>query len=195
MLSPSIQKLIEIFSQFPGIGPRQAARFVFYLFNKSQAELDELADKIKEIPKQFHACPSCLMITDNSAALCRICRDRQRNKEKLCVVEKDYDIQNIENAHIYDGLYFVAGKIDITGNQSNAVIDKLTTIIKNNQDLKEIIIALNPTTKGDAAAMYIGEELKNSGKKISRLGRGLPFGGEIEYADEITLANAFKNRW
>ena len=195
MFSPDINNLIELFSKFPGIGPRQAARFVFYLFNKSQAELDELADKIKEIPKQFHACPLCLTITEKSAALCPICRDQQRNKEKLCVVEKDYDIQNIENAHIYDGLYFVIGKIDITDDQPNALIKKLMETIKNNKNLMEIIIALNPTTKGDAATMYIEKELKNSGKKISRLGRGLPFGGEIEYADEITLANAFKNRW
>lgn len=194
MLPSSIQKLIEIFSQFPGIGPRQAARFVFYLFNKSQTELDELADKIKEIPKQFHACPLCLTITDNSAALCHICRDQQRNKEKLCVVEKDSDIQNIENARTYDGLYFVIGKINITDDQPNAKIGKLTEIIKNNKNLKEIILALNTTTKGDAATMYIEKNIRNLSTKISHLGRGLPFGGEIEYADEITLTNAFKNR-
>ncbi|MEK7627181.1 MAG: recombination mediator RecR [Patescibacteria group bacterium] len=194
MIPDSIQKLIGIFSQFPGIGPRQAARFVFYLFNKSQTELNELADKIKEISKQFHTCPLCSIITDNSVALCHICRDQQRNKEKLCIVEKDSDIQNIENAHTYNGLYFVIGKIDIANDQPNAKIKKLMEIIKNNKNLEEIIIALNSTTKGDATTMYIEKELKNSSKKISHLGRGLPFGGEIEYADEITLTNAFKNR-
>ncbi|OWK26857.1 MAG: recombination protein RecR [Parcubacteria group bacterium GW2011_GWA2_38_13b] len=194
MFPPNINNLIELFGKFPGIGPRQAARFVFYLFSKSQAELDELAEKIKEISKQFHTCPVCLTITDNTVLLCHICRDQQRNKEKLCIVEKDYDIQNIENAHIYDGLYFVVGKINITNDQPNALIEKLMETIKNNKNLMEIIIALNPTTKGDAATMYIEKKLKNSGKKISRLGRGLPFGGEIEYADEITLANSFKNR-
>lgn len=164
------------------------------MFSKSQTELDELADKIKEIPKQFHACSSCLTITDNSVVLCHICRDSQRNKEKLCIIEKDSDIQNIENAHIYDGLYFVIGKINIKDDAVNDRIEKLTERIGRDDNLREIILALNPTTKGDAATMYIEKKMKNLNKKMSRLGRGLPFGGEIEYADEITLSNAFKNR-
>lgn len=194
MFPLSIQKLIEIFSQFPGIGPRQATRFVFYLFNKSRTELDELAEKIKEIPNQFHECPLCLMITDNSVKLCSICRDSQKNKEKLCIVEKDSDVQNIENTRIYDGLYFIIGKINVRDETANGRFEKLRERIERDDSLQEIIFALNSTTKGDAATMYLEKKLKNSNKKMSRLGRGLPFGGEIEYADEITLTNAFKNR-
>lgn len=191
----SIQKLIEIFKDFPGIGPRQATRFIFYLLKKSQFEIDELVNKIQNIKTQFHYCPRCFAITDNSNQFCLICNNSQRDKMKLCVVEKDSDIQNIENAHIYNGLYFIVDEIDVIREKyNNQRINELKKAIKNDKNINEIIIATNPTVPGDAAAAYIERDLKPLGKKISRLGRGLPSGGEIEYADEITLKNAFKNR-
>lgn len=194
MFPPGIKKLIEIFTSFPGIGPRQATRFVFYLLKRPQEELEALAEKLKNLKQQFHYCPECMIVTDNSDKLCVICRSSQRDKEKICIVEKDSDIENIENAHTYDGLYFILGNTDITKESSNSRINNLVKRIRDDSGIGEVIIATSPTTTGDAAALFIEKNLKSLGKKITRLGRGLPSGGEIEYADEITLGNAFKNR-
>lgn len=161
---------------------------------KPQEELDALAKKLKELKQQFHYCPGCFIVTDNSERLCAICRSSRRDKEKLCIVEKDSDIENIESAHTYNGLYFILGNINIANGSAGSRINSLVKKIQSNQNIKEIIIATSPTTIGDAAALFIEKKLKELGKKITRLGRGLPSGGEIEYADEITLGNAFKNR-
>lgn len=194
MFPSGIQKLIDLFRDLPGIGPRQATRFVFHLLKKPQVDLDMLSEAIKTIKRQFHHCPRCFIVTDNSDELCPICRNHQREEEKMCIVEKDSDVKNIEEAKVYNGLYFILGSADTTGDMPRKGIINLLNRIKTDDKIQEIIIATNPTPVGDATALYVERNLKPLNVKIKRLARGLPSGGEIEYADEITLIHAFKNR-
>jgi len=126
--------------------------------------------------------------------LCPICRDNSRNKTLLCIVEKEIDLISIENTKKYKGLYFILGKrIDLKKNDKNTMVEELKQRIENS-NFQEIIIAFNPTTEGEATSLYIQRELKPFNIKITRLGRGLPVGGELEYADEDTLSSAFEGR-
>jgi len=191
MFSPTIQKLIDLFSKFPTIGPRTAARFVFYLLKKPKAEVDELINAIVQLREKVKICPNCFNQYESDADFCEICSDKTRDKTLLCVVATETDLTTLEKTKKYKGLYFVLG-----GEKSR--IEKLEQKLKNTSELKEIILALNPTTEGQAAALYLERVLKPfgtaQGKKITRLGRGLPSGGELEYADEETLTSALESR-
>ncbi len=202
MYPKSIQKLIDLFSKFPTVGPRTAARFIFYLIKLPQEKFDELLDSLTNLRKSIKVCSSCFNPFDPSASsgqveetLCPICRDNSRDKTLLCVVEKETDLISIENIKKYNGLYFIlGGTIGLKKDDKKKIrIDELKERIKNN-GFKEIIIAINPTTEGEATALYLERELKPLGIKITRLGRGLPVGGELEYADEETLGSAFEGR-
>ena len=196
MYPPVIQKLIDLFSKFPTVGPRTAARFIFYLIKLPQEKFDELLDSITNLRKSIKVCSSCFNpFEDSEETLCSICRDNSRNKTLLCVVEKEIDLITIEKTKKYKGVYFIlGGTIGLKKDNAKKLrIKDLEERIKN-ADFKEIIIATNPTTEGEATALYIERELKPLGKKITRLGRGLPVGGELEYADEETLGSAFEGR-
>lgn len=197
MYPPVIQKLIDLFSKFPTVGPRTAARFIFYLIKLPQEKFDEFLNSITDLRKSIKVCSSCFNpFEDSEETLCSICRDNSRNKTLLCVIEKEIDLITIEKTKKYKGLYFILGgtvsalkKEDV----EKLRIKDLEKRIKN-ADFKEIIIATNPTTEGEATALYIERELKPFDIKITRLGRGLPVGGELEYADEETLGSAFEGR-
>jgi len=201
----SIQKLIDLFSKFPTVGPRTAARFIFYLIKLPQEKFDELLDSITNLRKAIKICSFCFNpFEDSDETLCPICRDNSRDKTLLCIVEKETDLISIEKTKKYKGLYFILGgtvsalkKEDV----KKVRIEELKERIKNPENFdiqgvnfKEIIIATNPTTEGGATALYIERELKPLGVKTTRLGRGLPVGGELEYADEETLGSAFEGR-
>jgi recombination protein RecR len=196
MFSPTIQKLIDLFSKFPTVGPRTAARFVFYLIKLDKKETEDLVNTIK-------TCNFCFNPFEKEGNLCEICQNPSRNREILCVVEKETDLNSIEKTNNYQGLYFILGgtvsklkKEDI----EKLPIKELKERIKNPQKFgidthfKEIIIATNPTPEGEATALYIERQLKNLNIKITHLARGLPTGGELEYADEETLKAAFEGR-
>jgi len=216
----SIQKLIDLFSKFPTVGPRTASRFVFYLIKLPKNKFDELIDSMKKLKDSIIICFFCFNPFDSSSKtelppsnfleekLCRICRNHSRDKTTICLVEKEGDLITIENTKKYRGLYFILGDLIPTfkkDNEERIRIEELIERIKRpsdfgivDTDFKEIIIALNPTTEGEATALYIERKLKSAlGEKklkITRLGRGLPVGGELEYADEETLGSAFEGR-
>lgn len=197
MYPPSIQKLINLFSKFPTVGPRTASRFVFYLMNAKDEKINELLDSISELKKNVKICPSCFNAYESEGSLCQICSNNSRDKNLICVIANETDLMTIENTKKYKGLYFVLGgtisalrKTDI----EKLRIKELESKIRDDKEIKEIILAINPTPDGEATALYLERLLKPYNKKITRLGRGLPVGGELEYADEGTLENALENR-
>lgn len=194
MYSPHIQKLIELLSKFPTVGPRTAARFVFYLIKLPQDEFEKLLGSLKELKTGTKLCPSCFNPFDSSKEeLCPICQDKTRDQSLLCVLEKEADLNSIENTKKYKGLYFILGGTINLRKERNVRINELKEKIKNN-NFKEIIVATNPTPEGETTALFLERELKNSNIKLTRLGRGLPVGGELEYADPETLESALKSR-
>lgn len=204
MYSKSIQKLIDQFSKFPTIGPRTAARFVFYLQKLSKKEVKELIESIINLKKYLKTCSFCFNTFEGDEELCNICKNPSRNKTLLCIIEKETDLISLEKTKKYNGFYFILGgsvstlkKDDIRKLRTKELISRIKNPQKfgvSGASLKEIIIATNPTTKGEATALYLQRMLKPLNIKITRLGRGLPLGGELEYADEETLTNALENR-
>lgn len=196
MYPPLIQKLIDLFSKFPTVGPRTAARFVFYLLKLSKEETEELISTISKIREKVKLCKSCFLPFESEGELCQICSNPGRDKTLLCIIEKESDLLSIENTKKYKGLYFILGGTISTLKKEGAKElrkDELLSRVKSSE-FKEIIIAINPTTEGETTALYLERLLKPLGKKITRLGRGLPVGAELEYADEETLGSALEGR-
>ena len=196
MYPKSIQKLIGLFSKFPTVGPRTAARFVFYLLKLPKEEINDLTSAILKLKENVKSCKSCFLPFEGETELCPICRDQTRDKSLLCVVEKESDLEAIEKTKKYKGLYFILGgtlsklkKEDIKNLRKDELLERA-----KNSEIKEIIIAINPTTEGEATVLYLERLLKPLNKKITRLGRGLPVGAELEYADEETLSSALESR-
>ena len=209
MFSPFIEKLIKQFAKFPTIGPRAATRFVFYLLQAPQEEVKQLSKTISELHKTIKICTFCFNLFEPSShtkdkCLCEICSSAMRDKKVICIVEKIVDLAVIEKTKKYKGLYFVLGENVLNSKQEileRTRIQELIKRIKNPADFhiskanfKEIIIATNPTTEGTATAIYLERILKPLNKKITRLGIGLPLGGELEYADEETLCSSLESR-
>jgi len=197
MYPKSIQKLIDLFSKFPTVGPRTAARFVFYLLKLSKEEIEELINSISNLKKTVKICSFCFNSFEGEGEICSICSNTARDKTLLCIIEKETDLVSIEKTKKYNGLYFILGgtvsalkKVDI----EKLRIKELQELVKNHLEIKEIIIAVNPTAEGEATALYLERLLKPFEKKITRLGRGLPVGAELEYADEETLGSALEGR-
>jgi recombination protein RecR len=194
---PSIQKLIDLFSKFPTVGPRTAARFVFYLMRGKKEEVDELVSAILELSKNIKICKFCFNFFQGEGEFCEICSNPSRDKNLLCIVEKETDLLAIEKTKKYKGLYFILGG-PVSAIKKEELkklrIKELEKIIKNHPEIKEIIVATNPTTEGEATALYLERILKPFNKKITRLARGLPVDGELEYADEETLGSALEGR-
>jgi len=208
MYPKTIQKLIDLFSKFPTVGPRTAARFVFYLIKLPQTELEELSSYLKELKKSIKMCSWCFNSFDpslrsgqasseqaGSEEVCPICEDKTRDKSLLCIIEKETDLTAIEKTKKYKGLYFILGGIiNLKKKDKKDIrIGQLKERIKNN-GFKEIIIAINPTTEGEITRLLLERELRPFNIKITHLGRGLPMGGELEYADPDTLSSSFDSR-
>jgi len=194
-----IENFVKLFSSFPSIGQRQATRLAFYLVGRKKEKIKEIAKAIEALEKEMSICQQCFMPFHNpkkKEKLCSICSDPRRKKDIICVVEKETDLLTIENSHQFNGLYHILGGVISPADPESYKklrIKPLLTRIKKNK-IKEIIIATNPTTAGDLTSMYLEKALKETGVKISRLGRGLPTGGEIEFADPETIASALKRR-
>jgi recombination protein RecR len=205
MLPKPIQNLIDEFAKLPSVGPRQAARFVFHLLNQPKEEIEKFGKKFFVLNK-IRYCEFCnRAIEITSGKLCDICKDKNRERSTICIVEKDTDIESLEKTKRYNGIYYVLGIEDEKKQLAN--LKKLIERIKKSRlsggqakkDLKEIIIATDATTEGETIALYSArqlEELKKiyPGLKITRLGRGLSTGSELEYMDEDTLTNALLGR-
>ncbi len=198
MLPRSIQNLINQLSQLPDIGPRAATRLVFYLINQEQKNLDELSSLIKNLKTEIHLCSQCFNITSKDNQLCSVCQDSKRDKEIICLVENILNIIPLEKTRQYNGLYHVLGGLisptEGIGPDNLRIKELIARIKKSQSPIKEIIFALSPTTEGDTTALYIERLLKPFEIKISRLGRGLSTGSDLEYIDENTLSNALLGR-
>lgn len=198
MFPESIKKFIDVFSKLPSIGPRQATRLAFYLISQGKNKLEETAKAVDEL-KSIKICSDCFFIHSNRESLCNICEDKNRKQNVIMVVEKETDLVSIERTKKFSGRYIILGetaKSGILESSQKMRLNHLKNFIKKNLDGKaeEIIIATNPTTYGDLNAMIIKKELDGFAEKFSRLGRGIPTGGEIEFADEETLGEALKRR-
>ncbi|MEK9178716.1 MAG: recombination mediator RecR [Patescibacteria group bacterium] len=205
----AVQNLIESFEKLPGIGGKTAQRLTFYLLHVPQSELDSFAKSIESLKKSTSICSICFNVGEKDP--CEVCSDPKRDKSIICVVEHPLDVLALEKSGKFEGVYHVLhGKIDPLNNIGpdeiyiRQLLERISSS-KNGQSISEIIIATNPTMEGEATAMYIDKQLKSqissvrqaqdkSQIKITRIGRGLPVGSDIEYADEITLQRAMEGR-
>ena len=193
----AIQNLIESFEKLPGVGPKTAQRLTFYLLHVPQNELDKFAFSPQDLKKNTIICSNCFMIDDKNP--CSICSDTSRDSSVVCVVEQPLDVLALEKGRGYKGIYHVLhGKIDPLENigPDEIYIPQLLKRINESGEIKEVILATNPTMEGEATAMYISKQIKSqkSQVKISRIGRGLPVGADLEYADDVTLQRAMEGR-
>lgn len=204
----SIHKLEELFTKFPGIGPRQAKRFVYYLLNKSPSYLREFTQLIDEVKRSSDECTQCHRIYFNtsylishSPNLCSVCSDKNRDSFILMIVARDSDFETIEKSGAYQGRYFIlGGTIPILDKEPDKRIrlQMLLEHVMNHKSIHEIILSLNTTPEGEHTATIVKEALQrvlnNTTVKISLLGRGLSTGAELEYVDGDTIKNALQNR-
>jgi len=198
----TIQNLIESFERLPGIGSKTAQRLTFYLLHVPQGELDMFASAIQNLKKGTVICSACFSVDEKDP--CSICSSPERDRSVICVVEEPLDVLALEKNGKYKGAYHVLhGRIDPLNNigPDEIYIKQLIKRIqaasaKGSGEPREIILATNPTMEGEATAMYISKQLKikNPKLKITRIGRGLPTGADIEYADELTLQRAMEGR-
>lgn len=199
-----ISRLIELFKEFPGIGPRQAKRFVYFLLNKNSNYSGELADLIKEVRSSVHTCEDCFrFFPKTNSKLCATCADKTRDGKLLMIVSNDVDFENIEKTKSFNGYYFVlGGTVPILEKNPERMIRQreLMNIVdrKSKSGLSEIIIAVSYNPEGENTLSYLKEILspisEKNNIKVSNLGRGLSTGTELEYSDSETLKNALKNR-
>lgn len=194
----AIQNLIDAFERLPGIGPKTAQRLTFYLLHVPQGELDRFAQSLQNLRKDIVMCSICYGVGEHDP--CDICMDVKRDKSVVCVVEQPLDVMAIDKTGKFHGIYHVLhGKIDPLSNigPDEIRISELMQRTRNEElRINEVILATNPTMEGEATAMYIAKQLKsqNSNLKITRIGRGLPTGADLEYADSMTLERALEGR-
>jgi len=192
----AVQDLTESFQKLPGIGPKSAQRLTFYLLHVPQHELDRFADSIKNLKTGTTICSNCFTVGEEDP--CDICANNNRDQGLICVVEEPLDVLALEKSGKYQGVYHVLhGRIDPLNNigPDEIYLNQLMDRVKSG-DITEIVLATNPTMEGEATAMYIDKQIKaqNLKIKITRIGRGLPIGADLEYADEITLQRAMEGR-
>lgn len=191
-----LAKLIGELSKLPGVGSKSAQRLAFYIMSLTDDEADLLADSIKEAKREMRYCSICGNLTDKDP--CAICADEKRDSSVICVVETPKDVQALERMGTdeYNGKYHVLnGVISPTqGIGPNDINLKSLILRLQQEDVKEVIVATNPTIEGEATAMYISKLLKPAGIKVTRIAHGLPVGGDLEYADEVTLLKAMEGR-
>ncbi len=205
MTPDPIKKFIDIFSALPSIGSRQATRLAFKLISGGRAKIEETAQAVSDL-RYLKTCSECFFVHSNQENLCDICRNPKRNKNIIMLVEKETDLISLERTGRFKGRYLVLGELTKTGilesihklrlNHLKDSIKKQIPSTSSGQEgqAEEIIIALNPSTYGDLNSSMIAKELTGAAKKITRLGRGIPTGGEIEFADEETLGQALERR-
>ena len=196
MYAPPVQRLITELSRLPGVGGRTAQRLAFHLLRASDEEAGALADAIREVKERIGLCEVCFNLADGPR--CRICADERRDDELICVVEEPSDVISIERTHEFAGRYHVLGGAlsPIDGiDPENLKIGELYARAESN-GVREVVIATNPTTTGEATALHIADGLRRRRPEltVTRLASGLPVGADLEYADELTLGRAFAGR-
>lgn len=193
-LPSSLQRLINELSKLPGIGPKSAQRLAFYLLKKDNVDTLSLADSVKEMRADITFCSECHNMAESDP--CSVCSDQSRNHRLICVVEEPLDAIALDKTGSYSGLFHILGGVlnpmeGVTAEQLTiqSLIERIAS-----KGVTEVIIATNPTLEGETTAMHIAKLLRDSPVKISRIARGLPMGGDLEYADEVTLSRALDGR-
>jgi recombination protein RecR len=194
--APPVQRLITELSKLPGIGGRTAQRLTFHLLRSSDEEALALAEAIREVKERIGLCETCFNLADGP--LCRICADERRDPELICVVEEPSDVISIERTHEFRGRYHVLGgalsPIDGVDPEDLKLAELYDRV--GDQGVREVVIATNPTTTGEATALHIADAVRDRAPevKVTRLASGLPVGADLEYADELTLGRALAGR-
>ncbi|MFC1976916.1 recombination mediator RecR [Chloroflexota bacterium] len=189
-----IYKLIQELNKLPGIGPKSAQRLAYYLLRAPEEQAGLLADAILSVKQEITLCSTCFNVTDSNP--CLVCRNEERDRSKICIVEQPQDILALEHTRIYQGLYHVLhGAISPTeGVGANDIrIRELMQRLQDSQ-IDEVILATNTNLEGEHTAMYLNKLISPLSIKVTRLARGLPFGTELEYADDVTLTRAVEGR-
>ncbi|MDD5987763.1 MAG: recombination mediator RecR [Eubacteriales bacterium] len=190
-----LRRLIDQLSGLPGIGGKTAQRLAFHILSMDDEEAEALADAIKEAKVKMRYCSVCGNLTEQDP--CEICRDGRRDQSVICVVESAQDVMAMERMQEYHGLYHVLhgaiSPMDGIGPE-DINLKSLIVRLQEKDEVKEVILATNPNIEGEATAMYIARLLKPSGIKVSRIAHGIPVGGDLEYADEVTLLKAMEGR-
>ena len=189
-----LANLINRLSKLPGIGPKSAQRLAYYLLYMPNIEVEKLAESLLEVKRSVHQCEICFNLTEKSP--CSICEDETRNHQLLCVVEEAKDIISMERLRAFHGVYHVLhgaiSPLRQIGPEELRVAELLERL--KQEKIDEVIIATNANLEGETTAMYLGKLISPLGIRVTRLAQGLPMGGEIEYADELTLSYAFSGR-
>lgn len=189
----AIEKLIEEFAKLPGIGYKTAQRLTIHILNLPREEVTEFAEALIKARGTIKYCSTCGNFTDSDP--CSICANPNRDKSTICVIEQPKDIMSIERVKEFNGVYHVLhGNISPMAGRGPEDIKLKELIRRINGEVKEVIVATNPNIEGEATAMYISKILKPLGVKVTRIAHGIPVGGDLEYADEITLSKAIEGR-
>lgn len=190
----SVEKMVEIIKRLPGVGPKMAERLSYHILKMPQPEVDRLIDSIQKGRQTMKYCNICFNLSESDP--CPICSDATREQNIICVVETPQDLIAVSKVKDYKGLYFVLGgalsPLDAVG-PDDIRVDKLIKRLKSGR-ISEVILATDTDSKGETTAIYLAEIIKNLGIKVTRLGYGLPVGGDIEYADELTISRAIAGR-
>jgi recombination protein RecR len=196
--APPVQRLVTELSKLPGIGSRTAQRLAFHILRASGEDASALAEAIVEVKEKIGLCEVCFNLTDE--ARCRICVDTRRDHGLICVVEEPSDVIPMERTHEYHGVYHVLGgalsPIDGVDVEDLKVAELFARVTAPEAEIREVVLATNPTTTGEATALHVAQELRERAPevKVTRLASGLPVGSDLEYADEVTLGKAFAGR-
>ena len=191
---PSIEQLIESFASLPGVGHKSAEKMAYSVLNMDKELIEQFADSLINVKKSVHKCPRCGSLTEND--LCEICLDESRDKTSLIVVSEPKDVMSFEKIGSFKGQYHVLGGV-LSALKGIGVEDlEIESLIRRieQDNVKEVILATNPTTEGETTALYIAKILEGKDVNVSRLAFGLPVGGHLEYADSLTLQRALEGR-
>jgi recombination protein RecR len=194
--APPVQRLVTELGKLPGIGQRTAQRLAFHILRASPEDANALADAIREVKERIRLCEVCFNLADEPR--CRICQDERRDPEIICVVEEPNDVISIERTHEFRGRYHVLGgalsPIDGVDPEDLKIAELYARLTGG--EVKEVVVATNPTTTGEATALYIADGVRERAPQVTvtRLASGLPVGGDLEYADEVTLGRALAGR-
>ena len=197
ILPRSIEKLISEFAKLPGIGPKSASRLTFYLYKLPDHQIEVFAESLRQLKKNVFACKQCFNMAEKE--ICEVCSDKKRNQNLIAAVENPLDVLAIEQTGKFEGVYHVLGgaisPIDGIGPENLKIKELVERVKKLLEDHEiEVILATNPSLEGDATVLYIAKQLKPMGVKLTKLARGIPVGGELEYTDESTLSDALNYR-
>ncbi len=192
--APAIQVLLDEFERLPGIGPKSAQRIVYWILNSDEASARRLADAVVKVKETVHFCPQCFNYAQGD--LCEICSSTRRNRDIICVVAEPRDIPPIERTGLFDGLYHVLGgelsPLEGIGPDDLHIAALMSRLADGS--VQEVILATNPNVEGETTASYLARLIKPLGVKVTRLASGLPVGGDLEFADEVTLGRAIESR-